>query len=262
MKKSNTPNLSGYLSGYFLGIFAVCALFIAGLQSAAAQPEKGTLWRDAVKAEFDVDFGDTGFHARYHFLRCECGDLQVQVEQIAPDSIQTGELLMIGGKVLLARNFAQQDVDIEPLIQAPSLMLQLAYAMLNRAQPGGPFAVEGIQQWDETEKKLDFKLDTGLATGMFAAPWRVKGSGWKTESGSRRFQLLFEFTIPAPGEPKETGSMTFSGDLDYRQQEFPYPESTVLDGWRIQWISENDLESEPVADGLTLKELRQQVKDP
>src|SRR5665811_2305275 len=110
MKKSNTPKLSVYGSGYFLGLFAFCVFFIAALQSAADQPKKSTLWRDAVKAEFDVDFGDTGFHARYHVLRCECGDLQVQVEQIAPDSIQTGELLMIGGKVLLARNFAQQDV--------------------------------------------------------------------------------------------------------------------------------------------------------
>jgi hypothetical protein len=245
-----------------ISVFAGCVLFLTAMQSASAQVEKGTLWRDAVATELDVDFGGTGFHSRWQFNRCLCGDLQVLVEQIAPDSIVTGELLMIDGQVLLARNFEQQDVDIEPLVQAPSLMLQLAYAMLNRAQPDGPFAVDSIQQWNATEESRDFKLDTGLATGMFGAPWSVSGSGWKTESGSRRFQLLFEFTVSVPGETAETGSITFSGDLDYRNQEFPYPESTVLDDWRIQWISLNDLESEVVAEGLTLKELRQQVKDP
>jgi hypothetical protein len=132
--------------------------------------------------------------------------------------------------------------------------------MLNRSQPRGPFAVNEKQLWDETEKTIDFHLNTGLATGIFAAPWRVKGSGWKTESGHYRFELVFQFTNSMPGEASKTDSITFSGDLDFRKQEFPYPDSTPLEGWRIQWISKNDLESEPVEEGLTLKELRQQTK--
>ncbi len=89
----------------------------------------------------------------------------VQVEQIAPDGVLTGELLMVNGQALLTRDFEEQGVDIEPLIQAPSLMLQLAYAMLNRSQPRGPYAVNEKQYWDETEKAIDFQLNTGLATG-------------------------------------------------------------------------------------------------
>ena len=236
-------------------------LLLTGLQTATAQVEKGTLWRDAVITELDVDFGGTGFHARWIFHHCHCGDLLVQVEQVAPDGVLTGELLMVDGQVLLSRGFKQQGEDIEPLIQAPSLMLQLVYELLNRSQPKGPNAVGDKQQWDETEKKQDFKLDNGLATGAFAAPWGIKGSGWKAESGHRRFELLFQFTNPMAGNTEETDSITFSGDLDFHKQDFPYSGSTSLEGWRVQWISLNERESEPAAEGLTLKELRQKAKD-
>lgn len=250
------------VTGLFTGLFTGFVLLFTGVQTAAAQVEKGTLWRDAVATELDVDFGGTGFHARWSFHRCDCGDLRVQVEQVAPDGILTGELLMVDGQILLARGFEEQGVDIEPLIQAPSLMLQLAYAMLNRSQPKGPSVVSEKQLWDATEKSIDFQLNTGLAMGTFAAPWRVKGSGWKTDTGHYRFELLFQFTNSTSGQADATDSITFSGDLDFRHQEFPYPESATLEGWRIQWISLNDLESEPVKEGLTLKELRQQAKAP
>ena len=241
----------------------VClAIFSFGLKSANAQVEKGTLWRDTVVTELDVDFGGTGFHARWTYHHCQCGDLRVQVEQVAPDGVLTGELLMVDGQVLLSRGFEQQDADIESLIQAPSLMLQLAYAMLHRSQPKGPFAVNEKEAWDATEPSLNFNLDTGLATGVFGAPWGVKGSGWKTESGHRRFEMLFEFTNPIPGQDDATGYITFSGDLDFSKQEFPYPESTSLEGWQIQWLSRNERESRATAKGLTLKSLRQQTKNP
>ena len=151
-------------------LIAGIMVWLAGVQTATAEVDKGTLWRDAVVTVLDVDFGDTGFHARWSFHRCDCGDLQVQVEQVAPDGVLTGELLMVDGKALLSRGFGQQNVDNEALIQAPSLMLQLTHTLLNRSQPKGPHAVHQKQQWDVTEKHVDFKLDNGLATGAFAAP--------------------------------------------------------------------------------------------
>ena len=230
-------------------------------QTASAQIDKGTLWRDAVVTELDVDFGGTGFHARWRFHHCDCGDLQVKVEQVAPDDILTGELLMVDGQVLLAKGFEGQGEDIEPLIQAPSLMLQLAFSMLNRSQPKGPNAVTKQQNWDETEKTINFHLDTGLATGVFGAPWRVKGKGWRTDSDHIRFELLFQFTSSEPGQPDVSSSITFTGDLDFSEQEFPYSDSTELDGWRVQWISLNERESKTAGEGLTLKALRQKAKE-
>ncbi len=83
-------------------LIACLALLLAGPQLANAQIEEGTLWRDSVVTELDVDFG-AGFHARWRYHRCDCGDLQVMVEQIAPDDMLTGELLMVDGQVLLAK---------------------------------------------------------------------------------------------------------------------------------------------------------------
>lgn len=249
------------LSALLLATLAATAALVASLQDAAAEVNRETLWRDAVVTQLDVDFGGTGFHGRWTLQRCPCRDLWARVEQVAPDGVLTGELLMVDGQVLLARGFEGQGADIEPLIQAPTLMLQLAYSILNRSQPKGPFAVDDKQAWDETEEKIDFKLDTGLATGIFPAPWRVKGSGWKTGAGHRRFELFFEFTSSMPGEPRQTSSITLSGDLDFHPQDFPYTDDTDLEGWRIQWTSLNERESSAVESGTTLKAIREKASD-
>lgn len=239
----------------------ILALLLAGPQVAIAQIAEGTLWRDAVITELDVDFG-SGFHARWRFHRCDCGDLQVMVEQVAPDDMLTGELVMVDGQVLLSKGFEQQGADIEPLIQAPSLMLQLAYSMLNRGQPKGPAAVKKKQNWRATEKTLDFHLDTGLASGVFGAPWGVKGKGWVTEQGHIRFDLTFKFTNAVPGQPSVSGSIKFSGDLDFGKQNFPYSAEDSFEGWRVQWISLNELRSKPAEEGLTLEKLREKARNP
>lgn len=241
---------------------AFCLLLAAGTQQATAQAVKGTLWRDAVVTKLDVDFADTGFHARWIFQRCQCGDLLVQVEQVAPGSVLHGELLMVDGQVLLARGFEQPESDLAALMQAPALMLQLAFALLNRSQPQGPATVTDKQQWDASEANREFSINTGAASGTFAAPWRVQGSGWRTAADLHRFDLGFQFTNPVPDNPAAMTAMRFSGALDYHQQAFPLPDSTSLQGWTIQWLSRGETESREISDSLTLKELRQQTKNP
>ena len=137
--------------GKFLGNYAVVVMLVwaASMPVAQAQVNPGTLWREAVISELDVNFGNTGFHARWRLQRCDCGDLYAQVEQVAPDGVLTGDLLMVSGQVLLAKGFDGEDDDIEPLIQAPSLMLQMVFELLNRSQPEGPAAVTDKQSWDK-----------------------------------------------------------------------------------------------------------------
>jgi len=239
-------------------LLAGLALLMSGLPTAFAQIEKNTLWRDAVVTKLDVDFG-SGFHARWQFHRCDCGDLQVMVEQVAPDGTLTGELLMVDGQALLARGFEQQGADIEPLIQAPSLMLQLAYAMLDRSQPDGPLAVTGKQRWNVNENHKHLNLDAGLATSSFAAPWSIKGHGWRVDPEHVRFEMELDFTVSPPGEKRESGKIVFSGDLDFNQQDFPYSAETDLEGWRVQWISLDESSSVTAGKGTTLKSLREKA---
>lgn len=236
-------------------------LMAAGLQDALASAKDGSLWRDSAVTQLDVDFGGSGFHARWRYHRCSCGDLSVEVEQVAPDGILTGELLMVDGQALLARDFDQQSADIEPLIQAPSLMLHVAYELLNRARPRGPAAEGEMQNWELLEKTRPFMVDTGLATGAFGAPWKVTGSSWKADSGKVRIEFRFQFNTVAPGQPRETDYIGFSGELDYKTQDFKFTDSTPLDGWRLQWISRNESESKLVSGGLSLEDLRQQSRN-
>ena len=251
-------------SDSFQRVHLFLLMFLFGMQTAVAEVDKNTLWRDAVITDLDVDFAGSGFHARWLFHRCHCGDLLVKVEQNAPDGVLHGELLMVGGQVLLSRGFEGQGIDITPLMQAPVLMLQLANAMLNRSEPAGPNAVGKTRQWKVEEEKVDFNLNTGFATGTFAAPWLVNGSGWRTESGHRRFQLDFQFSIKESGTTDQTSSdqtslITFTGDLDFRKQGFPYPDSTNLNGWKIQRFAIGEEESTLITDGLTLKKLRDEL---
>jgi len=240
-------------------LLATLVLLVTGVQTAAAQVSKHTSWRDAVITDLNVDFIGTGFHARWKFQRCSCGDMLLKVEQDAPDGVLTGELLLVDGQILLSRGFEGQGADITPLMQAPMLMLQLADALLNRSEPKGPFAVAAKQAWDAEEKRKSLNINTGFATGTFAAPWSVKGSGWKTGSGRRRFEFSFRFANPLPDNPDATGSITFDGNLDFRKQGFPYPESTNLDGWKVQRFALGEDESKLISDGLTLKALHKEA---
>jgi hypothetical protein len=237
-------------------------LFMFAISSASAQVEKGTLWRDAVVADINVDFGGTGFHASYHYRKCDCGDLFIQVEQDSPDSIEKGDLLLIDGQTLLSRGFEGQGNDIAALIQAPLLMLRLTDALLSRSQPQGPYAVEGKQTWDDKEPKIDFSLNTGFATGTFVAPWGVKGTGWKTAQGHFRFELIFDFVVPTEDDADSTSYIAFSGNLDFLERDFPLPETTVLNGWNLQHFSRGEDEFKLVSDGLTLKALRAELLEP
>lgn len=240
-------------------LFAIPVLLLIALAPAYAQIEKSTMWRDAVVTDINVDFGGTGFQANYHYQQCQCGDLLVQVEQDAPDSIETGDLLMVEGQTLLSRGFEGQDASISQLLQAPLLMRQLLDALLNRSQPKGPYAVEDKQKWQDKEPKVDFNLNTGFASATFPAPWSVTGTAWKTADDHRRFELTFEFVAPTEESPETTSYITFSGNLDFQQEDFPLPETTVLDGWKIQYFAAGEDESRPVTAGMTLKALRDEL---
>ena len=252
MNRPTTPNyllLAGFL------------LVVSNLASADELPGKNSQWKDAVVTQLDVDFADTGFHARWEYYRCDCGDVLIWIEQGAPDGVLTGELLIIDGQVLLARGFGQSGFDLAPMMQAPTLMLQLTLALLNHSQPRGPAAVQEKQTWQVTEPDRDFSINTGLASGVFAAPWSINGSGWVTEAGHRRFELTYQFTNPLSGGAGGSDSMKMSGDLDYSKRVFPYPQVTLLGDWDIQRFSMGDDEPRVVERGLTLKSLREKIAD-
>ena len=248
-----------YTKALFIWIAVMACLSV--MPASQAQISKATVWQDAVISDLNIDFVGTGFHARWKFHRCHCGDLLVQVEQVAPDGLLTGELMLIDGQILLSKGFEAQGTDIAPLMQAPSLMLQLSYQLLNRIHSQGPFDLDQKQTWDVEEAEHSFELNTGMAIGSFPAPWHLTGSGWKADQGQRRIELVFDFNAGTQDNPDQQSTISFSGALDYRKQGFPYPEASNMTEWRMQWISMADDESKPVPEDTTLKALREQASE-
>lgn len=236
-----------------LAVLAACG------PAMAQEPEiaPGTGWHEPQVTLLDVDFANSGFHARWEYFHCTCGDIMVRVEQSAPDGVLTGEMVLIDGQVLAARGMVAQAGDLELMLQAPTLMLQLAFGLLQRAIPGGPADVPIDQDIDVTENDIDVELNTGMANGRFAAPWRIQGRAWRGGPAKRRFRLNFEFALPdAPGQ---TSSIDFVGGQDYGGEAYPLHDATPLDGWRIQWLSKGETEPTDAPEELTLGDLRQQA---
>lgn len=216
-------------------------------------------WHEPYVTLLDVDFVDTGFQSRWEYFHCGCGDILVRLEQTAPDGVETGEMLLIDGQVIAARGMVSLEPDLERMLQPPSIMLQLAFALLEKGAPKGPAAVRERQSLQVESLSEDMNLNSGMVTGVFAAPWDIDGEVWMSGPGQRRFEMRFGFAL-SPDDPSAgRGRFRFSGGQDYRRDDFPFPASLPLEGWKIQWISKGETTASEAPEGLTLESLRKEA---
>ena len=101
----------------------------------------GKRWHEPFVTLLNVEFVDTGFNARWEYFHCGCGDILVRVEQSAPDGVLSGELLLVDGQAIAGRGMVALSADLEPMLQAPSIMMHLAFVLMERALPAGPASV-------------------------------------------------------------------------------------------------------------------------
>lgn len=242
----------------------LCALLLVtvfasfSVQAQEMPPE--TRWHDSQVTILDADFPGTGFHARWEYFNCPCGDVLIRLEQEAPDGVETGELLLIENRVVAARGAAAAGEDLAPQLFAPALMMHLVSALLDRAIPEGPVVVGERREIAVSEKQQAIELDTGLATGRFPAPWQLTGSAWSSGPGRRRFELSFVFSNPQPDEPGRQDTMTFSGGQDFLRDAFPLSDESSLYGWRLQWLTGEDSIATLVTDQRELGSLRAEAR--
>ncbi|KAA9130819.1 hypothetical protein F3N42_10640 [Marinihelvus fidelis] len=234
---------------------------LAGAAMAADDIDAGTGWHDPVANVLDVDFGDgSGFHARWSYFHCECGDVLIRFEQGAPEGVTTGEMLLIDGQVLAARGDIAQVDDLETVLQAPLLMLHLSFGLLERAVPEGPSAIgERRHRFSASDNLNAYRLESGRYSGTFDAPWKASGQAWSGAESRRRFEMDFTFTLRDDQGGEDESTITFSGGQDYRPGAFPMQEESSLEGWKVQWISRNETVAHAAESGLTLGALREQT---
>ena len=245
-------------------LIGICVLVLASAASAQGSEQDippGKRWHEAHATLLDVDFGDSGFHARWQYFHCACGDLLIRVEQTAPDGVETGELLVLNGRLMLARGaIAAQTDDLAGMLQAPALMVQLAFGLLQRAVPAGPAGITEELPLSLLERNADLQVETGMFDGQFGAPWQLEGKAWPSGPARRRFEMAFSFDNPLPDAPAGMSRITFSGGQDYGRDDFPLNAATPMSGWRLQWLDQEDGRAQEPEDGATLGGMREEAQ--
>jgi len=69
----------------FLGLVSLFAASTA----TAWDIDRGTAWSQANFTRLDVQFPGSGFHARWDYFRCACGDVLIRSEEILNAEVTT-----------------------------------------------------------------------------------------------------------------------------------------------------------------------------
>jgi hypothetical protein len=235
---------------------ALLLFAVAWTSQALAALPASTRWADPSSVRLDIEFPGQGYHATWNLYRCDCGDLLIRSELSAPGEVESGESMLVGGRVVLSRGFGEAD---EPLLgdslDAPALMMQLVLSLLERVAPAGPSTVTGTAEVRFEEPLTPIHLDSGGASGTFWAPWSVDGSVEAVTESKRRFDFQFRFSTGNPGE-ELIGSMRLWGESEYAQGEFPVAPASPLGDWKMSWRDEADPALTASADVRTVEALR------
>ena len=243
--------------------FAVCWILLCALirvDAALADLSPGTRWADPSSVTLDVEFPGHGYHATWELFRCECGDLLIRSELSVPGEVESGESMLVGGRVVLSRGFGESENELQGAsLDAPALMMQLVLSLLERVAPAGPSASSGVSEVAFEEPVNPIHLDSGGAAGSFLAPWAVQGSITESTDTHRKFDLSFQFSTGNPGE-ELMGSMRVWGVADYARKEFPVADSANLNDWVLSWRDESDPAINASADVQSLAALRKLLR--
>lgn len=210
--------------------------FAIPLAHAANLPAE-TRWADPSRVQLDVEFPGDGYHASWELFRCSCGDLLVRSELNVPGEVETGDLMLVGGRAVLTRGFGKYKAEAASSLDAAALMMQLTLRLLERSVPSGPARVTETIIVDLVDEINHIHLDTGAAEGGFPAPWMITGEISPVGPTQRKFDLHFKFTAGAPGETQQA-EMRLNGLAEYAETEFPVPGSSAISDWDLGWRDE------------------------
>lgn len=233
-----------------------CLLFLCWPGWALAELAPQTRWADPSSVQLEIEFPGQGYHARWELYRCECEDLLVHAWLEVPGESENGDILLVGGRAVLTRGFGKYPDQAAASLDAAALMMQLALRLLERSEPGGPSKITGPMEVDVLDEINHINLDTGSAAGGFQAPWSVSGKITAPGETQRKFNLVFNFSIGAPGEVQQA-SMQLYGVADFADADFPIPGNSAIDGWDLSWRNEGDAVP---GQANTLDELRALIK--
>ena len=240
-------------------LFLTC-LCLLSRPVAAAELSSATRWADPSSVRLDVEFPGNGYHATWELFRCDCGDLMIRSELSVPGEVESGETVLVGGRVILTRGFDNEDETLlGASLDAPALMMQLVLSLLERIAPAGPSANNASTDVAMEEPLHPIHLDSGDAAGSFRAPWAVEGTIAPLTESKRQFDLSFRFSTGNPGE-ELLGSMRLWGSAEYAPGVFPLAEDALLSDWTVTVRDADDIAASAVSDVASVDSLRKLLR--
>jgi hypothetical protein len=214
-----------------VGMTRLVATAIAGIGLAAAAVTAhgackaefevcaaGSPWLRAKSAAVNVEFLGTGEQnfATYRFFAPD--SVMIEREQRMPNLATTGKVLLVDGRVLLARDFELEKGREIQAVDGPLLMYQLAVALLASAIPEGPDQLRRRSLVDVEDRQRGILLETPSTMGFLGAPWRAKG--FVDPQSEQRITYAFELEYWSDGAPRE---LTMSGTWSRESAAEPDP---------------------------------------
>ena len=132
--------------------------------------------------------------------------------------------------------------------------------LLQKAEPSGPPAVDAALRTEISESSFPVELDSGAAFGLFPAPWSLSGTIEPGADSRCRYELKFEYSLMVAGRSAGREHIVLSGFVDYVEKPFPVADSSLLDGWSLEWLQKNIADRPGLEPGMNLDQFRALVK--
>ncbi|MGB6362175.1 MAG: hypothetical protein WBG64_05850, partial [Thermoanaerobaculia bacterium] len=143
-------------------------------------------WLDGNRVQIGVE-SDGAPTGDWDFTIHSEGDVYIRGRSAAPQDVDTHLVLLDDRYFLYMGGELERGYEIDAL-DAPVLMLQLAFNLLARIYPGGPQSVPRTDSFRRIGMR-SIELSTAAASAYFPPPWTVTGTA--EANGIITFELTF-----------------------------------------------------------------------
>jgi hypothetical protein len=137
---------------------------------------------------------------------------------------ESGEMMVVGGRILLAKNVEMSAGAEIDALDAPVLDMRLAITLLEKGVPSGPASVRAQQPVSVSESAEPLEVSTSSASAQFPAPWSLHGMVTRVDATHLSFKLKFDFA-------QATQPLIISGTWE-RGTPLTFPDSLSTSDWR------------------------------
>ena len=128
------------------------------------------------------------------------GDFQVGIDSADIKQPRHGTILMIGGRIMLSKDWVLTPGAELTALDPPLLMYALVSSTLGRVLPSGPGGTGSRQKISHVDTSVGIAYASTGARGYIPPPWSVEGSLRPNGIGAFEFDLVLKWNETASGK--------------------------------------------------------------